>query len=597
MTTIGPFAAGTYRSTGTAARSAGLRAQFDDLSTQLATGKAASTYAGLGQGRGVSLDARSRIAALTAVGDGITRAESRVKLASLSLTQVSTNITTAKSALQAGSTGSGTSAVSRNTLVSGVAERLASIIDALNQQADGRSLFAGRATDVAPVAGLQQILDGDGGLDGVKALIAERKAADLGAGATKTGRLTLGRTGATVGLAEPADAAARANFGFTILSASSSNTTAIAATSSAAAAASADFGFGQQPAEGDVVRVAVTNADGSQSLVDLVATANPPAGSTTAFAIGADAAATAANLEALLAGKTVASAQSADPPGVTLSLTGGTAGGASFAVNAQPAAGDTVSVTLGLRDGTTTTLTLKAGTAAGAGVFAIGATPDATAENLRAALATSLDEAARGPLAASSALRASQDFFAGSTTPGLAARRIAGSPETATGFEETAQATTLAWYRGEVTADPRGSAAVPLGDGRSAKVGATADEPAFRNALAAMAAMAGETFDPGSLDDARFTALSTRVQAALTPKEGAQTVADVSAELSRASADMATAQADRKSATAILQDAIDGVEGIDTAEVAQRLVDLQTRLQASYQTTAMLSRLSLVNFL
>jgi flagellar hook-associated protein 3 FlgL len=46
-----------------------------------------------------------------------------------------------------------------------------------------------------------------------------------------------------------------------------------------------------------------------------------------------------------------------------------------------------------------------------------------------------------------------------------------------------------------------------------------------------------------------------------------------------------------------LQNLISGTEGIDQNQVASEILQLQTNLQASYQTTAMLSQLSLVKFL
>ena len=47
----------------------------------------------------------------------------------------------------------------------------------------------------------------------------------------------------------------------------------------------------------------------------------------------------------------------------------------------------------------------------------------------------------------------------------------------------------------------------------------------------------------------------------------------------------------------ILQGVLDGIENVDPNEVGVRLLALQTQMQASLQTTAMLSKLSLVNFM
>ena len=47
----------------------------------------------------------------------------------------------------------------------------------------------------------------------------------------------------------------------------------------------------------------------------------------------------------------------------------------------------------------------------------------------------------------------------------------------------------------------------------------------------------------------------------------------------------------------MLQNLIDQSETVSSDQVATELLALQTRLQASYQTTAMLSQLSLVKYL
>jgi flagellin-like hook-associated protein FlgL len=42
---------------------------------------------------------------------------------------------------------------------------------------------------------------------------------------------------------------------------------------------------------------------------------------------------------------------------------------------------------------------------------------------------------------------------------------------------------------------------------------------------------------------------------------------------------------------------LQGIEQVDPQEVATKVLALQTQLQASLQTTAMLSKLSIVNYL
>ena len=54
MSTIPPFAAGTYRFDRQSASLVGMKSALDGLSRQLSTGRTAETYGGLGTGRTTS---------------------------------------------------------------------------------------------------------------------------------------------------------------------------------------------------------------------------------------------------------------------------------------------------------------------------------------------------------------------------------------------------------------------------------------------------------------------------------------------------------------------------------------------------------------
>jgi flagellar hook-associated protein 3 FlgL len=56
-------------------------------------------------------------------------------------------------------------------------------------------------------------------------------------------------------------------------------------------------------------------------------------------------------------------------------------------------------------------------------------------------------------------------------------------------------------------------------------------------------------------------------------------------------------QARQTQTQSALQNLVDQTEGINQNEVASEILSLQTSLQASYQTTAMLAQLSLTKFL
>ncbi|MET7242418.1 hypothetical protein ABZT49_03550 [Methylobacterium sp. EM32] len=597
--TIAPFAAGTAAADLNTQRLVAMKTTLGTLSNQIGSGRNAETYGGLGTGRTQSLSAHAQISALdgyiAAAGTGATR----VALASASVQQIATLGSSAWNGLVSARTGAGTTA--RSTLQQDAAGNLGGALDALNQSTGGQYILGGRVTDRAPVETASRILDGDpaSGLDGVRTVIAERQAADLGAGTPRIGRLDLAGSGASVSLSESASPGVRANFGFTIAAAVSSNPAGLAVAFQAGAPAAAALSFASQPRDGDIVRVSVQNPDGSQGFVDLTARAAGIGGEGT-FAIGTDAAASAQNLTAALGGKTVTGVQSANPPGAGVALSGGTPASATVTVGAGLQAGDSVQITVGLRDGTSQTISLKASADGKAtGTFAIGASPDDTAANLKSALATALDASARTDLAASSATRAASDFFSSSSSPGLSPRRVAtDAAGNATGYVADPSGRTLIWYKGDDTsADPRRTATVPVSGDRSVAIGVQANESAFRGTLSGLAVLATTPFDETDTDSARFDAYAGRVQTLLKPADGQPSVQGIASELSLASAQIDTQTSQNKATKAVLQKTVDGVESVSTEEAATKLLSLQTQLQASYQATSMLSKLTLTSYL
>jgi flagellin-like hook-associated protein FlgL len=88
-----------------------------------------------------------------------------------------------------------------------------------------------------------------------------------------------------------------------------------------------------------------------------------------------------------------------------------------------------------------------------------------------------------------------------------------------------------------------------------------------------------------------------RLGANLDEPQGTQKVADIEAEIAAAQTAMATAK-DRHTQTAnTLNDMLQSVEGVSPEQVGVEILALQTRLQASMQTTALLYQTSLVNYL
>lgn len=596
--TIRPFNASTYSADRNTANLVRLKDSLDAASTQLATGRTSETYGGLGPSRTTSLSAHATLSALDGYDAAIGSAQTRVALTSTSVSQIVTlgdrlqttlNATTRASAAN-------TTQVARSSLEAAV--------DALNQSVAGQFVFGGRSTDDPPVASADTILNGDPatGADGLKTMILEQKTADLGP--NRNGRVSSTVSGRSVRVAEEGTGTAgtetRANFGFKLVSATSSNPSAIAAGATVPGTTpDVTFGVASPPKEGDRIRVALNQPDGTQTFVDLTARANGSADPEDTIPLPATAAGTAAYLDGRFKGLDVASIQGDAALGLSADFGTGTPAQVSLDVAATPKVGDTVTVELALRDGTTQTITLTArasADAASATDFSIGGD---VAANLSQALNNALTAAAATTLSASSTTRAADDFFAGSKSAGLAPRRVSAD---GAGYAEQASTKTVIWYTGDDTsADPRATATVQSGAGRTLNIGVQANEAPIRAVLAGMAAFAADgtsaSVTAGSTEDSRLSALYGRARSKLDATDGDGGVQTIASDISLAATSMTNARSQNRATRATLQDALDGVDSISTNDVTAQILALQTQLQASYQVTSLLSKLSLVNYL
>jgi flagellar hook-associated protein 3 FlgL len=607
MTTIRPYAAGAYVTQRNTQQILELKNQLGGLTTQLSTGRVSETYAGLGVGRTTSLTAHATLSALDGYDSAIGYGQTRAQLATASLNGVISFGTELKANLANGLVRSSSGSISSATLAR---NGLDAAVNALNQTGAGTYIFGGRDSETEPVLDTATILNGDGTKAGVAQLVADQIKADLGSDGM--GRLTSTAVGGTgIRLSESSDAEVRSNFGFLIAAAPTVTGTAIGVSNAVAGAqATGTPTFNALPTEGQAFRVVVNLADGSQKTVDVMATKDTSAGDLAVFKLPvADAAAAQAQLLALVAPGTIASAQSPTVPGTSTPLIGLSVGGgqaASFTldVTAQPAVGDTVTIKLALHDGTTTSITLTAraaptsgGAAAAPGTFAIVPGDNAaTAANLKTALDAAVKLAAGSSLTASATVRAATDFFDGSSIDGLAARRI--NPA-GTGYVQTPSTGTVQWYRGEdAGTDPRQTATVQTGADSAARIGVRANEAPLRAVLAGMAAVALGT-PAGSDPDAnnKWQALADRASTLVRAISTSPSVQEIVTDLSLANTAMSGAKAQNATTRNIMENAMAGVEAADTTEVTTKLLDLQNRLQASYQVTATLSKLSLVNYM
>jgi flagellar hook-associated protein 3 FlgL len=293
--------------------------------------------------------------------------------------------------------------------------------------------------------------------------------------------------------------------------------------------------------------------------------------------------------------------------GISSKLTDATVAGptgspATVAVDlaANPNPGDTLTYSFKLPDGTTEQLTLTATTASppAANQFTIGATPAATATNLKAALTTAVSTLAATALTAASAVAAGNDFF--NTDATHPPQRVNGPPfANATSLVAGTAANTVTWYTGEAgSAPPRNTATAQIDSSLSISYGMRANEQALRTSVENVAVFSAVTIsatDPNG--SGRYTALTQRVASNLNPPAGAQTVADIEADIAGAQSAVKTTTSTHATTTTALQDMLQNLIGANTNDVGARILDLQTRLQASLQVTALLAKTSLVTLL
>ena len=265
----------------------------------------------------------------------------------------------------------------------------------------------------------------------------------------------------------------------------------------------------------------------------------------------------------------------------------------------NPNAGDTIKFSFTLPDGSKQDLTLTATNASppAAGQFTIGATSADTATNLQAALTQSLGTLANTQLVAASAVQAGNEFF--NTDASHPPLRVDGPPfDTATGLVD-GTATTVAWYTGDnATDDPRLSALARGDQSLVVGYGARANEQGLRTSVQSLAVFAATQFsstDPNG--EAQYAALKQRIGAALNGGPNQQTTADISGQLAGAQVALNDAKDRHDQTSTTLQNLLQRLTGAPTEQVAAQILSMQTTLQDTLQTTAMLLKTSILQYL
>lgn len=264
-----------------------------------------------------------------------------------------------------------------------------------------------------------------------------------------------------------------------------------------------------------------------------------------------------------------------------------------------PAANDSVTVGLTLPDGTSDGITLKAvtGTPA-AGEFQIGVDAATTAANFSAALGTALQGKANTSLTAASNNEAANNFFNASGQP---VQRVPGPDFAhATTLVNADPTNTVLWYTGGDSADPRASIQARVDDSQTVKYGAQANESGTLNLVRSLAVLSIQNFDASDPNvEGKFDGIASRNIDRLSASHNSDqgSIQMLTIELSNAQVQVGDIKARHTDYSAQLQSMLSDIETVPNEQVAAAILALQTRLQATYQTTSLIAQLSLVNYI
>ena len=603
--------------------------QLTNLSTELSSGVKSTNYAGMGINEGFAIAARSQLANISAFTDTMTNVNTIISSANTalqSLSATSGQVQSAAAATPQNLTSSGQTIGQQNA-----ASDLSALVGILNTQVGNRYIFSGSAINTPAVASSGDILNGTATQAGLKQVISERQQADLGTG---TGRLAITPlTAPAVGVQVAQDASP---FGFKLNSVTStSSPSAVTVTPPAGSPPSISVNLAANPNPGDQLNFTFNLPDGTNESIQLTAssTTPPPTGS---YSIGATPTITASNLQTALTSSittlanTSLMAASAVEAGDNFFSTDSTATGTAATNQASPPVPITGATAL---SGTTGSDSLVNGFANGDTLTVDGTTlsfssslPTSgntinTSDSVQTLLSkidqitgTSTPSTIVGGLITLNTPNAANFSITSSPAAALASLgftgaqpitatqpplRVNGPPFSTATSLVNGSANTVAWYTGNSgPGSPRSTSTVQIDGSQSVQFGAQANEQAIRQQVQQIAVYAAVTASPtGANSAAEISALSERVAANLTPQTGQQTIQDIQTDFANAQTTMQDATARQTQTQTALQSMISSTEGITQDQVASEILQLQNNLQASYQTTAMLSQLSLTKFL
>jgi flagellar hook-associated protein 3 FlgL len=177
--------------------------------------------------------------------------------------------------------------------------------------------------------------------------------------------------------------------------------------------------------------------------------------------------------------------------------------------------------------------------------------------------------------------------------------RVSGSPLGSATSLTSGASDTVQWYTGNSgPGSARASAHAQIDTSETVDYGAQANEQAVRQQLQNIAVFAAfKTTAGDSNANAQINDLSQSIVTNLDPPSGQQTIADIQTAFSNAQTQIKAATDRQTQTQSMMQDLIAQTEQVSPDVVSSELLAVQNSLQASYEATSMLSKLSLVNYL
>lgn len=573
-----------------------MKDRYDKLQGQLASGQRAANLAELGSDRFFDLSMRARLSRISSYADTMTTVNLRLDVLDKAISRLDTIEADQRTSAIPG--GYGSSNVNFEITPTTSRARLDEVLDLLNSQIDGRYLFSGGLSDKRAVQSSSALLDGEAGRAGFRTIVNERYLADAGTGSM--GRLTTTTTAALVELAE--DGTHPFGLKLSTLSTSSAD---IALTQPGGAPPTLGVQFGATlPIEGATVTMGFTLPDGTEESITLSAVTGTPGEGE--FQLGVPTPGTTMATAATLA--TAAGTLTINGEDFAINI-GDDANAIAALINANALVGVTATVGTGadagkliLTGNTPTTDVDVTATVAGIGIavgtYAAPTAEENTAANFATALQGSIQHLVETRLVAASTYAAAENFFNGQ---GDQVMRVDGPPfETATALIAGTPTNTVFWYGGEDSANPRNSVNAKVDDSTTVRYGVQANESGLVELVRSLAAMAVSSFstaDPTSGE--RFDAMAARQINRLSEGHNNEkgSIEVISVELSLAKTTMGNVSERQTAHKAQLESMLADIENIPTEEVAMEILALRTRLEASYEATALVAQLSLVNYL